>query len=1016
MHRRFCLLKRAAQPGCRSGRACRRLVMEPLEGRCLLSVMPVDVAVDGFDQSAIRTALMQSVPTAYEQYMLELINRARSDPAAEAARNGIDLNEGLPAGTISTAAKQPLAFNPYLIESTQLHSQWMLDTDTFSHTGSGDTDPGDRMENAGYSFTPPWSWGENIAWQGTTGAPDVYSYVAELEDDLFVDASTAGRGHRLNLMNSSFRELGVGVRTGVYGAYNAVMITQDFAYAGSSLFLTGVVYDDDLVLANSFYTPGEGLGGVAISATRQSDQAVFTTTTWDSGGYTLALPAGTYDVTASGTPLGGTCRQDNVTIGSQNVKIDFSPDDAVATLSLSVSPGTFPENAGVAAAVATVTRSGSTAAALTVSLTSSDMTEATVQSTVTIPAGQASTTFNVSAVDDDVADGTQTVSIAASADGYVGDSTTVNVADAGGPVLLPGTAGDDRLKFFAGSTCWAVLNDVLYAYDPGETHEVVFDAGLGNDTITLIGTSNDETVDLGNGFGRFHAQGLLFTATGAESITAKTGGGHDTVNFTGSPSDDVLTVSPILATLVAPGINHWAEGFSEVFASAMDDGTDSAKLIDSVNDDTFTVWPTYSTMSGSGFECRVESFEVVRAYASDGTDRAEFHDSDDSDTFTVTPQSAILSGAGLFNQAKFFDEVHAYATAGGTDTAKLLDSSSEVTFTAWPTYSTMSCAGFLCRVESFEAVCAYGMDANDTAEFHDSAADEKFSGTPESAILYNTAFYNRAKFFATVQAYATEGGNDTAKFFDSTGDDEFYATPAYATLTDNYYYTLQVEGFDAVQAYASEGYDAAILEDSTGDDTFYATPAYGALYNTGFYNRAVSFDEVCAHAYEGGSDTARIYGTEEDDYFWGLSDIASLVGDNFYHETQYFDYVYAYGNGGYNIAEFYDSMEDDTFIGTPTSSTLWADGYYFLRAKDFQETYVYADQDGYDVAELYDSLGPDYLEADEIWACMSGADPSYVNWVADFQLVTAYGRGTGDTKTVAQAVDFLVIEGVWEDV
>src|SRR3954468_21380533 len=52
--------------------------------------------------------------TTYEQYMLELINRARANPAAEAARLGIDLNEGLAASSISTAAKQPLAINDKL--------------------------------------------------------------------------------------------------------------------------------------------------------------------------------------------------------------------------------------------------------------------------------------------------------------------------------------------------------------------------------------------------------------------------------------------------------------------------------------------------------------------------------------------------------------------------------------------------------------------------------------------------------------------------------------------------------------------------------------------------------------------------------------------------------------------------------------------------------------------------------------------------------------------------------------
>ena len=64
-----------------------------------------------------RTLLSAVLPSNLEQYMLELMNRARANPSAEAARYGIDLNEGLPAGTISAAPKlrakpsSPLAQN-----------------------------------------------------------------------------------------------------------------------------------------------------------------------------------------------------------------------------------------------------------------------------------------------------------------------------------------------------------------------------------------------------------------------------------------------------------------------------------------------------------------------------------------------------------------------------------------------------------------------------------------------------------------------------------------------------------------------------------------------------------------------------------------------------------------------------------------------------------------------------------------------------------------------------------------
>ena len=71
--------------------------------------------------------------SAQEQLMLELINRARMNPAAEAARQGITLNQGLAPGTISASPKQVLAMNNFLVLSADRHSNWMLVNDIFNH-------------------------------------------------------------------------------------------------------------------------------------------------------------------------------------------------------------------------------------------------------------------------------------------------------------------------------------------------------------------------------------------------------------------------------------------------------------------------------------------------------------------------------------------------------------------------------------------------------------------------------------------------------------------------------------------------------------------------------------------------------------------------------------------------------------------------------------------------------------------------------------------------------------------
>ena len=106
--------------------------------------------------------------SATEQYMLELVNRARLDPQAEADRYGLnDLSRGL-STTITAEAKQVLAPNDFLRQSSEDHSEWMLDNNVFSHTGAGGSSASQRMQAAGYTLTGAWGTGENLSWTGTT--------------------------------------------------------------------------------------------------------------------------------------------------------------------------------------------------------------------------------------------------------------------------------------------------------------------------------------------------------------------------------------------------------------------------------------------------------------------------------------------------------------------------------------------------------------------------------------------------------------------------------------------------------------------------------------------------------------------------------------------------------------------------------------------------------------------------------------------------------------------------------
>ncbi|NUB46529.1 M10 family metallopeptidase C-terminal domain-containing protein [Fertoebacter nigrum] len=251
--------------------------------------------------------------TAAEQLLVEMLNRARLDPLGEAARYGLaDLNAGLAPGTIRAVPLQALAPNTLLEAAAERHSTWMLETDTFSHTGAGGSSTFDRIRAAGYDMSGSWRAGENLALTATTGAVNLNTAVTEHHKGLFLSAS-----HRTNILNGEFREIGVAQVEGRYTSggvtYNASMLTENFGTSGSRVFLTGVVYAD--LDKNAFYSVGEGRGGAvfAAGAAKSVAQAA--------GGHALALaPAADVAVTITSGALTAAVRID---LARGNAKLDL---------------------------------------------------------------------------------------------------------------------------------------------------------------------------------------------------------------------------------------------------------------------------------------------------------------------------------------------------------------------------------------------------------------------------------------------------------------------------------------------------------------------------------------------------------------------------------------------------------------------------------------------------------------------------------------------------------------------
>ena len=258
-----------------------------------------------------------------EQLFLELINRDRLDPAAAGALYGVsDLSSGT-GTTITTAAKQPLAYNQLLYNSATGHNQYLIANDLFSHTGSGGSTSNARMVSAGYGASGTFGSGENLAWTGSTGTYDANAQVYVQHQNLFQSA-----GHRKNMLNPLYEEIGVSALTDAnYQGYNAMVSAYNFAYKTTSpVFVTGVHYTD--TDNNNFYSIGESNAGRTVNL-YSGTTLLSTTTTAAAGGYQLQTPAnGVVEIVFSGGGLTGE-KGASFTLGTVNSKVDLTDSNTI---------------------------------------------------------------------------------------------------------------------------------------------------------------------------------------------------------------------------------------------------------------------------------------------------------------------------------------------------------------------------------------------------------------------------------------------------------------------------------------------------------------------------------------------------------------------------------------------------------------------------------------------------------------------------------------------------------------
>jgi uncharacterized protein YkwD len=328
----------------------------------LISYRPT---LEAFEERVLPAAGLQ------EQYLLELVNNMRTNPAATLPlilnSTDPDVQAGLAFFAVdptlltqqwaSLGPVQPLAWNDALASAAVGHSQAMAQSDIQAHQVPGEATFPDRIEQAGYQ-------------PNTYLAENVYAYGKSLFHTHAAFAVDWGNGpggiqsppgHREDMMDNSMAEMGIGLVAGLPGHQTGpLLVTEDF---GNRLdivnpFLVGVAYRD--TDGDELYSQGEGLANVTVVISGASRN--FNTVTTAAGGYQLQLPSGDYQVTFTGGTLTGPIVQ-AVHVGVLNAKVDAKV-GATNVLSFAAPTVNATNNAGTVSLV--VTRTGDVSGAVSV--------------------------------------------------------------------------------------------------------------------------------------------------------------------------------------------------------------------------------------------------------------------------------------------------------------------------------------------------------------------------------------------------------------------------------------------------------------------------------------------------------------------------------------------------------------------------------------------------------------------------------------------------------------------------
>lgn len=261
--------------------------------------------------------------TGEEQEIAELMNKARKDPVAEAAR--LNAQYGTTLDFSGFPPIQPLMPNEFLGQAARGHTTDMATRLFYGHVNPDGVNANGRLLATNYDLNtqlfgnnPAINLSENIG-KGTGAAPgNGLTTPQAVHDTFLIDANVVGAKHRVQMLGGNGfqtrRELGLGYLN-AQTSPRTDYITEEFALTNADKPLVhGVVYND--TVADGICRKGEGRANVTVTLSHSSGFTISTQTKTAGGfGFEVFVP-GTYTLTIEG-------QSTQVVVTDKNLKVDL---------------------------------------------------------------------------------------------------------------------------------------------------------------------------------------------------------------------------------------------------------------------------------------------------------------------------------------------------------------------------------------------------------------------------------------------------------------------------------------------------------------------------------------------------------------------------------------------------------------------------------------------------------------------------------------------------------------------